>query len=147
MFDATGDDQEFALFEPDVPIPELHAEAALDHEEEFVLVVVVVPDERPLELHQLHLLAVQFTHDLRLPLLAEQRQLLGQVDFLHDGFPPTSSSCPTPYHGGPRRSMVPARGSSSRTGVVIVRLNVKGTVACRWATRSSPGNLRQPWRS
>src|SRR5262249_4966119 len=73
VFDATRHDQEFALFEPDVPILELHAEAALDDQEEFVLVVVVVPDERPLELDQLHLLAVQFTHDLRLPLLAEQR--------------------------------------------------------------------------
>jgi hypothetical protein len=47
MFDATGHHQEFALFEPDVPIPEFHAEAALHHQEQFVLLVVVMPDERP----------------------------------------------------------------------------------------------------
>jgi hypothetical protein len=67
-FDAGRHDQEFAYFQPDVSIPELHAEPAFDDEEEFVLGVVVVPDERPLELDQLHLLAVQLADDLRFPL-------------------------------------------------------------------------------
>ena len=33
MFDATGNNQNLSLFEPDMPIPELHAEAALHDEE------------------------------------------------------------------------------------------------------------------
>src|SRR5207237_7148275 len=84
VFDATVDDQELALFEPDVPIPKLHAKPAFDDKEEFVLGVVVVPDERPLELDQLHLLAVQLADDLRLPLVAELRQLLAEDYLLHD---------------------------------------------------------------
>jgi hypothetical protein len=58
VFDATRHDQEFALLKPDVPIPKLHAKPTPDDEEQLVLVVVVVPYERPLELDQLDLLAV-----------------------------------------------------------------------------------------
>ncbi|HWG46550.1 MAG TPA: hypothetical protein VN688_27560 [Gemmataceae bacterium] len=47
VFDPTGDDQELALFQPDVPIPKLHAKPASDDQEEFVFVVVVVPQEWP----------------------------------------------------------------------------------------------------
>src|SRR3954452_19140685 len=36
-----------------------------------------------------HLLAVQIADDLRLPLLTKQRQFLGQVDLLHESFPPS----------------------------------------------------------
>jgi len=80
-----------------VPIPKLHAEAALDDEEHFVLVVVVVPDERPLKLDQLDLLAVQLADDFRLPLLAELRQLLGQVDFFHESSESPSPECRRRY--------------------------------------------------
>jgi hypothetical protein len=84
VFDAAGDDQELALLQPDLPIPKLHPKPAFDDEEKFVLVVVVVPDERPRELHQLDLLTVKFANDLRFPLLAEQPQFLGKVDLFHD---------------------------------------------------------------
>src|SRR5579864_2220945 len=84
MFDATRNDQEFAFFEPDMPILKLHAEAAFDNEDQFVLVVVVVQYERPLEFDQLHHLAIQLADDLRLPLVAELRQLLFQVHLVHD---------------------------------------------------------------
>jgi hypothetical protein len=97
VFDATRHDQEFALFQPDVPIPKLHAKPAFDDEEEFVLVVVVVPDERPVELDQLDLLAVQLADDRRLPRVAERRQLLAEVHLLHDGLwfsGASRSSCP-----------------------------------------------------
>src|SRR5262245_40663722 len=83
MLDATGHDQELALLQPNVPVPELHAEAALDHEEKLVLVVVMVPDERTPELDQFDLLTVQFAHDPGLPLLGEPGELLPEVDLLH----------------------------------------------------------------
>ena len=92
MFNATRHDQELACYQPDVPIPKLHAKPALDDEEEFVLVVVVVPDERPLELDQLHLLAVQLADNLRLPLVAELRQLLAEVHLVHDRLRLTGAS-------------------------------------------------------
>src|SRR5207248_2546684 len=76
VFDPARHDQELALFEPDVPIAELHAEPALDHQEKFFLLLVVVPDKRALELDQLHLLAVEVPNHLRTPGVAEGSELL-----------------------------------------------------------------------
>src|SRR5262245_48362426 len=64
VFDAPRDDQELARFQPDVPVAELHAEAAVHDQEQLVLALVVVPDERALELDELDLLAVQLADDL-----------------------------------------------------------------------------------
>jgi hypothetical protein len=48
-------------------------------EEQLVLVLVVMPDELALELHELHVLAVQLADDLRVPMRIEQRQLLARL--------------------------------------------------------------------
>jgi hypothetical protein len=56
----------------------------VDDQEQFVLVVVVVPDERPLEFDQLDHLAVQLTDDFRLPVVAELRQFLAEIHLVHD---------------------------------------------------------------
>jgi hypothetical protein len=53
VFDATRHDQDFAFLQPDVAISELHAKPPLDDEEHLVLILVVVPHERPPELDQL----------------------------------------------------------------------------------------------
>ena len=53
MFDPARHDDEFAFLDPDVPITKLHAKAALDDQEEFVLVVVAVPEEWPWNLTSL----------------------------------------------------------------------------------------------
>jgi hypothetical protein len=49
----TGNSSKF-----DSPITKLHAEAATPHQEQLVLGLVLMPDELPLELDDLHLLAV-----------------------------------------------------------------------------------------
>ena len=97
VFDATGNNQNLSLFEPDMPIPELHAKPAFDDEEKFVLVVMVVPDKLTEYFGQLHVLAVEFADDLRLPLVAELRQLRCEVHLLHDWLRSSGasrSSCP-----------------------------------------------------
>jgi hypothetical protein len=43
---------------------------------------VIVPNEISLQLHDLKLIVIHFSHDLRLPLLVEQRELLAEVDCL-----------------------------------------------------------------
>lgn len=94
VFNATGNNQDLALFKPNMAIPELHAETALHDQERFVLVVVLVPDELPQEFGQFDLLAVQFANDPRAPMIAEEGQLFSQVDFFHS-FPrnPSSALC------------------------------------------------------
>ena len=79
MFDAPGDDQELPFLQPDLTITELHDEASLHDQEEFVLVVVAVPDELAPELDELDVLAVQLADDFGTPVVVEEGQLLVQV--------------------------------------------------------------------
>jgi hypothetical protein len=82
VFDATRNDQELALLQPNMAIPELHAEPAFDHQEKLVLVVVVVPYEGGLELDQLHQLAVEFADNLRFPGVGETGEFFGEIYFV-----------------------------------------------------------------
>ncbi len=83
VLNASGHDQELASLKLNTPISELHAEPTIHDQEEFIFVIMLVPNELALELHQLDLLAVQFAHDLRAPIVTEERQLIAEVDFLH----------------------------------------------------------------
>src|SRR5688572_6474626 len=71
VLDAAGHDQEFPFLQPDVAVPELHAETALHDHEELVLMLVVMPDEFALELRELHMLAVELADDLGAPVIGE----------------------------------------------------------------------------
>ena len=72
VLDASGHDEELALFQPNVAVPELHPESPLDHQEESVFVVVLVPDKLALEFYQLDVLPVQFANDLGAPVVVEE---------------------------------------------------------------------------
>ena len=76
MLDAPRDDQELSFLQPDLTVTELHNEASLHDQEEFVLVIVVVPDELAPELDELDVLAVHLTNDLGAPVILEEGQLL-----------------------------------------------------------------------
>src|SRR6266404_2809444 len=52
VLDAARDDDELPFLDGHAPIPKLHREPAFVDEKEFVLVLVLVPDERTLELDQ-----------------------------------------------------------------------------------------------
>ena len=64
VLDASGRDEELALFERDFPVPRFRAEPTLHDQEQLVL--VIVPDELPFELDQLDVLAVQLADELGL---------------------------------------------------------------------------------
>jgi hypothetical protein len=83
VFDAARHDQKFAFFQPHLAIAKFHPEPALDREKEFILVVMMMPYKRSLELDQLHILAVQFPGDLGTPRLAEAGKLVAKIDFVH----------------------------------------------------------------
>src|SRR5271170_69853 len=92
VLDPAGYDEELALLQPDLAIPEIHAESPLHHQEQLVLVLVMMPDELALELDQLDLLAVELAGDPRLPLLADLAELLREVHLL-DGAHGVVSRC------------------------------------------------------
>ena len=64
-------------------------------QEEFVLVLVPVPDEWALELDELHVVSVHFPDDLRVPMGREQGELLRQVDLIHASSAHPLCSCAT----------------------------------------------------
>src|SRR5262249_10589209 len=108
-------DDELPLLDPHRPVAILHAEATLHDLETLVFVVVMVPDERPEELHELHLLTIQLTDDFGLPVRPDACELLGEIDRLgHDRF---SSDSTVPR--GTARSVPPTR--SRTTAVPAVR--------------------------
>jgi hypothetical protein len=64
------------------PIAEINSQFALYHNECLIGVFVIVPNEVTLQLDDFKLIIVHFSDDLRLPLVAEQSELLLKVDWL-----------------------------------------------------------------
>src|SRR6266550_1277829 len=64
------------------PSRKIDPQNAIQHNESLVRILVIVPNEVALQLHDLELVVVHFGDDLRLPLLAEQRELFAEVDRL-----------------------------------------------------------------
>ena len=70
-----------------VPVTELDDQAPANNKKELVLLLVVVPDELPLELGELHVAVVDLADDLGTPLFIELSQLFGYVDLVHGQAP------------------------------------------------------------
>lgn len=78
------DDDTLARTKLDGVVTKLDAEATADAEEELVFAIVPVPDEGPAEFHEFDLLPVQLAHHLGTPVLGDERQLLREIDLLHE---------------------------------------------------------------
>ena len=61
----------------------IQTEVSAHHQEKFVFLLVVMPDELALEFYEFYLLAVQFTGDFRRPVFGKGCQFVRQVHFLH----------------------------------------------------------------
>jgi protein-disulfide isomerase/rhodanese-related sulfurtransferase/uncharacterized membrane protein len=64
-------------------LTKLHPQPSANHQEQFVFLLVVVPDELALELHQLHVRIVHLAGNLRRPVLGKLRQLLRHIYDFH----------------------------------------------------------------
>lgn len=83
MLHATRHDEEFPFVEHDLFITEEHADAPPNHEEQFVLVLMRVPDEVAEEFPQTHHLSVEITRHARRPIVFDGREFLFQIDRSH----------------------------------------------------------------
>jgi hypothetical protein len=83
MLDTAGYDNKFARPQLHNPVPELDPKPAAPDQKHLFHIIVVMPWERPLHLHQLDLLAVHLGHDLGLPLLRKAGKLFGNFDGFH----------------------------------------------------------------
>lgn len=92
VFDAARDDEKLAGLQLDVAITKLHFKTAGDHKEKLILGFVSMPDELAVELDQLDLLTVQFTHDPGIPMIRKCGEFLGKIHFVQGGNPFISSA-------------------------------------------------------
>ncbi len=153
MLDTTGDNQELAFLEPDLPVPELHPESPFHHEEELVLVIVMVPDELALKLDQFELLAVQLADDLGAPRVVELGELLREVHFFCNVVAHRFSpqwAVPNPRVHSFRLARAAAAASlatnSACSGEARPRSSVAKTVAMS-SSRSASGSSHRPGKT
>ncbi len=64
MLDAVRHDQEFPCLQLHRAVAELNPQAPTNHEKEFILYLVMVPDESSFAFDELDLLSVKLTDDL-----------------------------------------------------------------------------------
>ena len=87
MLDAARHDDHFTRLNPDTlfnpGFAVFHPEPAFHNHEKLVFVFVMMPGERALKLHELHVLAVQLRGDARIPVIVNQRKLILQIDLVH----------------------------------------------------------------
>ena len=76
MFNAVRNNQKLAFFNPHNAVPKFHSESAFHHQEQFVFDFVMMPHERPGELYQFDMLAVEFPHHSGLEVIGKKRELL-----------------------------------------------------------------------
>jgi hypothetical protein len=81
-------DEQLALPQLDVAVSKVDGQAPAHDEEEVVGLVVLVPDERPLHLDDLQLEVVQVADDPGLVGLAQELELLGEVDLVFQASTP-----------------------------------------------------------
>src|SRR3546814_14558274 len=80
MLDPLGHDDELAGIQIDVAGSEPHRQATADHQEQFVLMLVVVPVELAGEFRELHEGVIEFARDLRAPVIAAATERLAKID-------------------------------------------------------------------
>ena len=74
VLDSSGDDEDLAGPKLDVAVAQMDGQAAAEHVEEVIGLVVLVPHERPLDLDDLQLVVVEVADDARLVGSVEQRE-------------------------------------------------------------------------
>src|SRR4026208_2551545 len=82
VLDAPGDHEHLPRPQVHRAITQLDPHAAVQHDEDLAGVGVAMPDELPLDLHELELIVVHLGHDLRGPVVGEPGELVLEADGL-----------------------------------------------------------------
>ena len=94
MLDTSGNDEHLAGREFDIAIAKLDRESARQHEEEVIGVVVLVPDELPLNPNHRQLVVVEVADDAGTPHALKTTNLLREIDLVVHGHSMPGSSSP-----------------------------------------------------
>jgi O-antigen/teichoic acid export membrane protein len=85
VLDALRHDDDLARSDFHLAVAEFHGHPPPNHMEQLVLLIVGVPQEFPLNLGELDVLAVELGNDLWGPLILKQTKLFGERNGVHDG--------------------------------------------------------------
>src|SRR3984957_5301496 len=83
MFDAFGDNDEFAGADQAFAIAETHAQRSGDDQKHFIFVIVMMPDELALEFDDFHVGIVEFADDAGIPVIGDAGDFFHQVHGFH----------------------------------------------------------------
>src|SRR6266404_9189251 len=83
MLDAPGDGDELAFTHDGFMVAEFHAQGAFDHQKQFILRVMMMPDKFTLELDGLHGAIIDFADDPRIAVVGEAAELFVEIDGFH----------------------------------------------------------------
>lgn len=83
VLDSFRDDEDLTGPESDISFAHLDRQAALEDKEEVVRVVVLMPGEGALDLHDHEVVTVERANCSRLPVIRKGGKLFGQVDGFH----------------------------------------------------------------
>src|SRR6266404_1031805 len=83
MLDALRDDDELAFADDSFVVAEFHAQGAFDHQKQFILRVMMVPDELTLQLDSLHGAIIDFADEARIAVVGEAAELFVEIDGFH----------------------------------------------------------------
>src|SRR6266852_8132548 len=135
VLDAARDNYQFAGFDPFFAIAAIfaiiHAKTSFHYQEQLVFMVVMMPGEWSLEFNELNQLAVELTGDARIPVIVDERKLLGEIDLVHHSsflklsmqkYPMIAPISPTIAFVGVKMSESPERIVSA-CGMLRVRVN------------------------
>ena len=78
-----GHDEQLSRLQMNVPIPQLNDEVPLQHQEEIIRFVVLVPCKLALQLDHHEVMTVELAHRSGLPVLGKRRELVCEIDALH----------------------------------------------------------------
>src|SRR5829696_3819768 len=82
VLDAAWYHEQLTLLQLDVTVAQVDRQSPAEDKEEVVGVVVLVPDERPLDFHDLQLVVFEVANDSGFIRAREQRKLLGEIDLV-----------------------------------------------------------------
>src|SRR5229473_4707787 len=99
MLNAMRNNDEFAFANYGLVVAKLHAQHALDYEEEFIFDVMMMPDEFAFDLDDLHRAIVNNAQQALIPKIGETAEFFLEINGLHGILPelPTNpSQCRSP---------------------------------------------------
>jgi hypothetical protein len=83
MLDAPGNNDEFTRMDDSLAMAKLHAESAFRDQEQFVFLIVMMPDKFSFDLYGFDVRVVELPDDARMPIVREAAEFFGQTYGLH----------------------------------------------------------------